>query len=170
MVSSIWLTDRTLSGATSPGQSGTREQWRDEGVTPYSLKSPRAWASLSDGLMLYPGHSLEGGLPPSPEMQSVYCILAVSWVMFLIGFFCCTQSNRIGIIFKQIFNLSNRWDQTVLSFQVIVDPGSNGNKGMLHNPQNCNCNIRCSLMLKSRHSLFWCGVGGRGGLILPAML
>ena len=39
----------------------------------------KAGASLSDGLMSYPGHSCGGGLNPSAEMQSVYSRAPANW-------------------------------------------------------------------------------------------
>ena len=48
--SSIWLIDWTLSGATTPGQSGPGSNG-NEGV----LHIPQS-ALLPDGLMSYPGH------------------------------------------------------------------------------------------------------------------
>ena len=54
----IWPIDRTLSGATTPGESGPGS-YGNEGVLP----SSRTGASQSDGLVSYPGHSLAGVLP-----------------------------------------------------------------------------------------------------------
>ena len=50
--------DRIQSGATTPGQSGT-EGNGNEGVLHIPQISEAA-ASLSDGLVLYPGHSVAG--------------------------------------------------------------------------------------------------------------
>ena len=59
--SSIWPIDRTLSGATTPAQSGPWSN-ANEGVLCIPQSSRITEASLSDCLMLYPRHSLEGVL------------------------------------------------------------------------------------------------------------
>ena len=68
--SSIWPIDRTLSDATTTGQSGF---WGDdnEGVLHISQSSSFTGVSASDCLMSYPGHSLVGSYS-SAEMQSIY--------------------------------------------------------------------------------------------------
>ena len=69
--SSIWPIDRTLSDATTQGQSGPRSNG-NEGVLHISQGS-RTGASPSGSLMSYPGHSLGGGL--TPLQGSNWCIL-----------------------------------------------------------------------------------------------
>ena len=59
--SSVWPIDRTLSGATTQGQSGPGSNG-NESVLRISESSSISGASLSDCLMSYPGHSLVGGL------------------------------------------------------------------------------------------------------------
>ena len=55
--SSIWLPiDRTLSGVTTPGQSGPGSDG-NEGVFHIPQSSSITGASPSDCLVLYPGHS-----------------------------------------------------------------------------------------------------------------
>ena len=66
----------TLSDATILGQSGP-ESNNNEGIL-HILQSPRAEALPSDGLMPYPGQSLEGS-DPSAEMQSVYSTTPADW-------------------------------------------------------------------------------------------
>ena len=61
--SSIWPIDRTLSGATTPGQGGPGSNGND-GVLCIPQSSSVTRASLSDYLMSYPRHSA--------EMQSVF--------------------------------------------------------------------------------------------------
>ena len=58
---SIWPIDRTLTYATTPGQSGTGNN-ANEGVLHIS-QSCWTGTSPSDCLMSYLGHSLPGGLP-----------------------------------------------------------------------------------------------------------
>ena len=67
-VCSIWPRDRTLSGATTPGQSGPESNSNKEVLhIPQIFK---AGALQSDGLMSYPGHSLVEGSYASAEMRS----------------------------------------------------------------------------------------------------
>ena len=56
-VCSIWLIDRNQSSTTTPGQRGPKSN-----TVKSTLHSPnQTGASPSDGLMSYPGHSLEKG-------------------------------------------------------------------------------------------------------------
>ena len=75
--SSIWPIDKTLSGATIPGQSrpGSDDNKR---VLHIPQSSSITWASSSDCLMSYLGHSL-GESYSSAEMQSVYPTALVDW-------------------------------------------------------------------------------------------
>ena len=59
MFSSIWPIDRTLSGATTSGQSGPGRDDKELFHIPQS--SSITGASQSDCLVLYPGHLLGGG-------------------------------------------------------------------------------------------------------------
>ena len=68
--SSIWLIDRTLSGATTLGQSGPGSDG-NEGGTLHSWSSSMIGTSPSDCLVSYPGRFL-GESYPSAEMQSMY--------------------------------------------------------------------------------------------------
>ena len=63
--------DRTLSGATTLGQSGPESDSND-GVLYIPEKSSIIVASPSDSLVSYPEHSLVVGRYPSAEMQSAY--------------------------------------------------------------------------------------------------
>ena len=60
-VSSIWPIDRTLSGATTPGQIGPGSNG-NEGVLCIPQSSSITAASPSDCLVSYPGHLLGGDL------------------------------------------------------------------------------------------------------------
>ena len=79
----IWPIDRTLSGATTLGQSGPGSDG-NEGVLhipqSYNITGP----SLSDCLASYTGHSLRRESYSSAEVQSVYSTapahLARGWV------------------------------------------------------------------------------------------
>ena len=73
---SLRLIDRTLSGATTPGQSGLGSNG-NEGILHFPQIS-KAGALPSDSLMWYPGHSMEG-LYPSAEMQLMYCTTSANW-------------------------------------------------------------------------------------------
>ena len=67
---------RTLSSATTPGQSGPGNNG-NEGVL-LIPQSSMTGASLSDCIMSYPAH-LFGGFYPSAEMQSVYSTTLPNW-------------------------------------------------------------------------------------------
>ena len=73
--SPFWPIDRTLSGATTLGHSGSGSNG-NEGVLhiPQSITK----AASSDSLVSYPGHSL-GESYPSAEMQSVYFTAPINW-------------------------------------------------------------------------------------------
>ena len=66
--SSIWPIDSTLSGAPTLGLREVGSHSNEDVF--HILKSSRTAALTSDGLMSYPGHSLERGL--TVEMQTVY--------------------------------------------------------------------------------------------------
>ena len=69
-VHSLVLFDRTLSGATTPGQSGPQSDV-NEGVLNNPKSSGVTGTSPLDCLVSYPGHSL-GEVYPSSEKQLVY--------------------------------------------------------------------------------------------------
>ena len=66
--SSIWRIDRTLSGATPPGQTKP-ESINNEGVLCIPQSSSIIGASPSDCLVSYPRHSLGAGAYLSEEMR-----------------------------------------------------------------------------------------------------
>ena len=75
--SSTWLIDRTLSGATTPGQSGPGSDGNK--VVLLILQSPIVTeTSPSDCLVSYPEHSL-GKSYPSADMHSVYSMAPTNW-------------------------------------------------------------------------------------------
>ena len=67
--SSIWPIDKTLSGATTPGQSGPGTNG-NEGV-PFNHQSSKTGVTSSDYLVSYPGHS-GGGLLLCRDAVSVF--------------------------------------------------------------------------------------------------
>ena len=75
--SSIWPIDRTLSGATTPGQN---EPGRNgsEWVLRISQSFSITGALLSDCLVSHPGHSLRKSYPIE-DMQSVYSTAPADW-------------------------------------------------------------------------------------------
>ena len=75
--SSIWPIDGTLSGATTPGQSGAGSDGTEE-VLCISQSSCITGASPSDCLVSNPGYSL-GVSYPSAEMQSIYSTAPADW-------------------------------------------------------------------------------------------
>ena len=66
----MWPIDRTISDATTPGQSGPGSDG-NEGVLFIPQSSSITGTSPSDCLVSYPGHTL-GGSYLSAEMHSVY--------------------------------------------------------------------------------------------------
>ena len=68
--SSIWPIDRTLSSATTPGQSGPQSD-SNEGVLCFPQNSSITETSPSDCLVSYLGHLL-GEAFPSVEKHSMY--------------------------------------------------------------------------------------------------
>ena len=92
IVCSVWLTERTLSGATTPGQSGSGNN-SNEGV----LRIPQISKSLPlDGLMSYPGHWLGQGSYLAAEIQLVYCTATANWAVIDL----CTFSVNIDVLSK----------------------------------------------------------------------
>ena len=70
--SSIWPTGRTLSGATTPDQSGLGSNG-NEGILRIPQSSSITGASPSDCLVSYKGHKLGCVSYPSAGMQLAYC-------------------------------------------------------------------------------------------------
>ena len=75
--SSIWPIDRTLSGATTQGQSGPGSNG-SEGLLSIPQSASITGTSPSGCLVLYPGHLLEESYL-SAEIQSVYSTAPVDW-------------------------------------------------------------------------------------------
>ena len=78
---SIWPIDRTLSGATTPGQSGPGSNGNEE-VFRIPQSSSITGTSPSDCLVSYPAHSL-GKFYPSAEKQLVYSTPPTNWAIQL---------------------------------------------------------------------------------------
>ena len=74
--SSIWPTERTLSGATPPSQS-VPENNGNKGVF-HIPQISKSRVSSSDGLILYLRHWLRRSYP-SAEMQLVYSTAPANW-------------------------------------------------------------------------------------------
>ena len=79
--SSLWPLDSTLSGATTPNQSGP-ESDDNEGVPCIPQNSSIPGASPSDCSVSYLGHSL-GESYPCTEMQLVYSTAQADWANLL---------------------------------------------------------------------------------------
>ena len=93
--SSIWPIDRTLSGATTPCQSGPGRNG-NEGVLRIPQSSSITGTSLSDCSVSYLGHFLEKS-HPSAEVQSMYSTTPTNWAI--------TESK---IMYYQN-NMQNKW-------------------------------------------------------------
>ena len=77
LFSSVCPLDRTLSGATTPGQSGLGRDGNED-VLHIPQSSSIIGTSPSGCLVSYPGHSLRGSYS-SAEKQSVYSIAPADW-------------------------------------------------------------------------------------------
>ena len=75
-ISSIWLIDRTLSGATTPSQR-TRKQWKWK--DPLHFPKFQHYWSLTIRLLRVISRILVGGVLPSTEIQSVYSTAPADW-------------------------------------------------------------------------------------------
>ena len=118
--SSFWSIDRTLLGATTPGQSAPRSDG-NEGVLHIPQRSSITGTLPSDCLVSYPGHLL--GVPyPSAEMQSVYSTaLPTSWL----GKICLegdilyvTKSKSMKFIGIEKFLIFPKW--SLLNYKYIL--------------------------------------------------
>ena len=76
---SIFPIDRTLSGTTTPGQSGPGINFIERIL--HIPQISEAEASPSNGLISYPGHSLVMGSYPSVEMNSMYSTAPTNWAV-----------------------------------------------------------------------------------------
>ena len=92
---SILNIDRTLSGATTPGQSGPKSD-SNKGVLRIPQSSIITGTSPSDCLMSYPGHSLRGGvLPLCRETVGVfYSPSQLNKISFVKEYFCNITDGR----------------------------------------------------------------------------
>ena len=84
--SSIWPVRRTLSGSTTPGQSGPGSDGKER-VRCNPKISSIIGTSTSDFLVSNPGYLSEEGSYPFAEKQSVYSTDApAGWAMFELKF------------------------------------------------------------------------------------
>ena len=107
---SIWPIDKTLSGATTLSQSGPGSNgYEKEFHFPQTFETG---ASPSDGLCQIQDTIWGRDLTPLQRLQSVYSTAPVEWAKFSIGTY------------------------HVLPLVVRVNPGSDGNKGVLRITQS----------------------------------
>ena len=71
--STIWPIDKTLSGTTTPGQSGPGSDWQWRS-TQHSPKLQHYWSLIIRLFSVISGHSLGVGSYPSTKMHSLYSI------------------------------------------------------------------------------------------------
>ena len=120
--------DWTISGATTPGQSGTGSNG-NEGV--YCI--PQSY-SINGGLPLdclvtYPGHLL-GESYPFAKMQMVSSTNPAIWAIHLSKMFICVNSGPIFVPFEHIHRIFMFWPFSVMlidlyscsDFQFIYSP------------------------------------------------
>ena len=101
---SIWLIDRTLSGATTPSKTGP-ESDGIEGVLRILQSSSITGASPSGYLVSYLGHSLGVFFYPIAEMQSVYCTAPAKWAnQLFVGYLMPKFDSPINVWSIILFN------------------------------------------------------------------
>ena len=101
---SIWSIGRTLSSATTPDQSGPGS---NEGVLNIPQIS-KVGALPSDGLMSYPGHSLNRWSYPLAEKQSAYSTATADWAVDILK--CIIWSEKLKkYIFLFTGNIKIKW-------------------------------------------------------------
>ena len=88
--------DRTLSGATTSGQSGCCSDGNG-GALPIPQSSSLTGTSASDSLVSYLGHSLWGSYS-SAEMQSVYSTAPVDWATYFFTCMCIYKVYMYGYV------------------------------------------------------------------------
>ena len=91
---SIWAIDRTLSGATTLGQSEPGSDG-NQGVLRLPQSSSITGSSPSDCLVSYLGHSL-GGPYPSAEVQLLYSTDPSDWAVTYEGWYAITGTATVG--------------------------------------------------------------------------
>ena len=96
--SSIQSTDRALSGATVPGQSGPGSDG-NEGVLHIPQSSSITGTSPSDCLVSFPGHSLGAGSYRSTELHSLYSTAPHPQLTGQTGNIILCQIHHIHLIF-----------------------------------------------------------------------
>ena len=110
---SICPIERTLSGATTLGQSGPENNGNKE-VLCILQSSSITGASVSDCLVSYPGHlSRGGGGYPSVEMHSVYSTAPANWTSKVSGS-KSPQHNRTLLSILADFNRTVVWIVLIL--------------------------------------------------------
>ena len=78
--SSIWLIDRTLSGATTPGPSGPKTNGNE--MVLHIPQNSKTEASRSDYFISYPVYPL-GMYYSSAELHLVYTACPLDWIITL---------------------------------------------------------------------------------------
>ena len=96
---------RTLSGATTPGQSGPGSDG-NKGVLRIPQSSSITGTSLSGCLVSYLGHSL-GVSYPIAEMQSVYSTTPADWAMYAYVFvYVCVLDGNNTRMLRAVFEVT----------------------------------------------------------------
>ena len=106
--SSIWPIDMTLSGATTPGQSGPGSDG-NEGVLRIPQNSSITGASLSDCLVSHPEHSWEKSYS-SIEMQVIYSTAPADWAICKWDL----QTGKLFLLYHVIFRMK------IINFKCVI--------------------------------------------------
>ena len=97
---STWLIDRTLSGATTPDQSGPGSDGNKR-----VLRIPQSCCNTGtsplDCLVSYQGHSL-GMFSPSAEIRSVYSAVPADWMLIEGGSYPSAEMQSVYSIALEI--------------------------------------------------------------------
>ena len=110
--SSILPIDRSLSGATNPGQSGPGSDC-NEGVLRIHQSSSNTRAPPSDCLVSYLDHWLRESYPFA-EKQSMYSVTHADWVIYE-GFFEYLTWNQF----------ETSWSSIVIQIEILTPYGFN---------------------------------------------
>ena len=149
-VCSIWPIDRTLSGATTSGLSKPGSNVNERVLHIFQIF--KAGVKLSDCLVSYPGHSLEGVLPLCRDAISVF--YSPSWLEWI------TQGQNGPpklMVTQGWFHTQQLESHHLMQFRVIFRILFYISAGVI-----LRCTDKAVKALDNNNTPFWCN-----GLVLP---